>query len=133
MPGPWMIRDYPNSAKQPPRGAAQHTQWQAWGPSTWQVAASHQEFIHRTRGLTAFADRPYHQTLAATDVAGGKDLGHVGGITAGEFGRGFGIATGVLLDTEGFQHRSHRVDKTHGQQDQVSLIGFLGTWNLDHL
>ncbi len=35
----------------------------------------HQEFIHSFRALAAFADRPYHQRLAAPYVAGCEYLG----------------------------------------------------------
>src|SRR5262249_59754802 len=48
---------------------------QGWlAPSPRQARFSHQELVHRVGALAAFADRPYHQRLAAPHVASPQPL-----------------------------------------------------------
>src|SRR6218665_2679371 len=91
--------------------------------SAGQFGIPHQKPIDRMGRLPALADGPDDQRLAPAHVAGGKDLGHVGGVAAVGFGAGAGIATGILLHPKGVEHRRHRADEAHGQQHQVGREG----------
>src|SRR5580700_12131924 len=53
---------------------------------TRQQRRSHQKLVDRVRGLAAFADRPDDERLAATHVAGGKDLVERGAVVVGRGG-----------------------------------------------
>src|SRR5690606_21893404 len=82
-----------------------------------QRGSSHEELIDRTRALTAFADGPHHQRLAAAHVAGGEQLGAAGLIAAGTICGRSGIAALIFLHAEGIQYFLRRADEAHGKQD----------------
>src|SRR5579859_3218431 len=65
-----------------------------------QIGASHQELVHGTGALPAFADGPDHKRLAAAHVPGGKNAGHRRVISLGAFGGCFYITTRILLHPE---------------------------------
>ncbi len=72
-------------------------------PSARQLALAHEELVDRARGLTAFADRPDHEALAAAHVAGGEDLVERGAIVAV---RRLDVAARVRGDRELLHHPS---------------------------
>ncbi len=63
--------------------------------STRQLAAAHEEGIHRVGGLAAFADGPDDERLAPAHVARRKHARHAGGVAMGGIGAGLGVATGI--------------------------------------
>ena len=79
---PWQSVDFTRACqtKTPARTSASSSAEPA--VSARQQRRAHQELIHRARALAAFADRPDHQRLAATHVAGGEYLGDAGRVAA---------------------------------------------------
>ena len=76
------------------------------------------------RGLTALADRPHHQRLAAPHVAGGEDLRVRGLILVGV---GLHVAARIELEPERLDHALvHRMHEAHGEQHEIGLEVELG-------
>src|SRR5262249_32421520 len=81
--------------------------------SARQKARTDQEFVDGACALSAFADRPDDQRLAAPHVAGGEELGDRGAVVDRA---GADIATGIQLDTGLLDHPwPARPKKAHRQ------------------
>src|SRR5437660_5798126 len=86
-----------------------------------------QEFIDCVRGLTALADRPHHQRLAAPHVAASEYFGMRASI---DDDVGLDIATWIELETKRGDHAFvYRMHEAHGEQNEISLDVELGSRN----
>src|SRR5712692_1588922 len=90
------------------------------GSCLWrQLGKPHQKLIHRARALSAFADRPHDERLAAANVASGKDLGNRSDVAAFSVGGRLDVAAQVLLHAERLKHRRYRRYESHRKKDKV--------------
>src|SRR5690606_4337137 len=102
----------------------------ATGRSARQFGMPHQVLVDCARGLAAFADRPHDQRLAAPRVAAGEDVADAGPVVG--LGR-LDVAAPVEFHAQvADQPVVHRVDESHGQQDQPGFYDELAAGDLRH-
>src|SRR5882724_10737648 len=78
--------------------------------SLWQIRRVHQVAVTFARRAAAFVERPHHEALAATAIAGGKDALEVRRVFLEVRLR---IAARVTFDAERFKQRLFRSEKAH--------------------
>src|SRR5262249_41416191 len=84
--------------------------------SLGQISPVHQEAITFASGSPAFIERPDHQALTAACIAGGEDF-RVASLESAVVG--FHIGARIALDSECFEQRLLRPEKTHCQKHQL--------------
>src|SRR5262249_25412126 len=92
-----------------------------------QIRGAHEVAVALARRLSALADGPDDQALAAAHVAGGEDALHARGVLA--LFR-LGVGARVAIDVQLAQDRVLGAQETHGKKDQIGLPNFFRARNL---
>ena len=88
-----------------------------------QIGRAHQVAVALAGGAATFIDGPYHKTLAAPAVPGGKHSLAVGRVL---LVLGPDVAAGVDLDSEVLEERLLWAEEAHRQQHELCWVCLLG-------